>query len=108
MVLFRHSFSADGVDGYTAADENDKSLGDCRFIYGGYEMKIADITCSDDLLVEGLVRAAMNYCANRNMYICSVTADLLCPALIRLGFSESRLTVEIPEALTSSCCKCGK
>ena len=86
------------------AYENGDITGECSFTFEGSCMRITGLS-GDDLTGEGLVRSAMNYAANRGAYTCSAAEDMLCPALSRLGFSGSCLTVEIPEALTSSCCK---
>ncbi len=84
--------------------ENDAELGFCTFTVEGFNMNFTDIDCSDDILVEGLARAAMNYAANRNAYIAKIKKEHICPAFKRLGFSESDgLFVEIPEALTTGC-----
>ena len=104
MILFSHEITGENTVKYVA--RADEPLGECEFTYGGYEMKMLSIDCDDDIIIEGLMRASMNYGANRMMYICTVNPDMLCPALNRLGFTAGNLTVEIPEALTKSDCKC--
>lgn len=106
MVLFSHEVTGENKVRYTAAAESGDKLGTCEFSYLGYKMNITAIDCADDIIIEGLLRAAMNYGANRMVYICTVTKNMLCPALTRLGYSDDKLTVEIPEALSSSHCKC--
>ena len=86
------------------AFESDAELGYCSFTLNGYVMKFTDVMCNDDIVTEGLARAAMNYGANYNVYIAEISKNLLCPAFIRLGFKgDDILKVEIPEALTSGC-----
>lgn len=104
--MFRPAEPEAGAAGYTATDENGVCVGECRFTYDALEMKFTSVSCGDDLIKEGLVRSSMNYCANRGVYLSTVSPVMLCPALNRLGFSGDSLTVEIPEALSSSCCSC--
>ena len=86
------------------AFENESELGYCTFSLSGYEMKFAEMQCDDDIIIEGLARAAMNFAANKNAYIAKADKALLCPAFKRLGFDgEEIMAVEIPEALTSGC-----
>lgn len=89
------------------AVENDLDIGNCSFLINGFEMIFTSVTCSDDIITEGLARAAMNYAANRYAYIAKVKKVNVSPAFLRLGFSgEDILSVEIPVALTSGC-SCG-
>ena len=89
--------------GMTALD-GEQEIGRCEFTLEGYNMTFVSIECSDDIITEGLARAAMNYAANRNAYIASIKKELSCNAFLRLGFSgEDVLTAEIPEALASGC-----
>ena len=86
------------------AYENDEVLGFCTFRLAGFNMDFEVISCDDDIITEGLARAAMNYGANKNAYIARIRRTHLCPAFERLGFKgEETLSVEIPEALTSGC-----
>ncbi len=89
------------------AFEGENQLGKCEFKLSGYFMNFISVDCSDDIITEGLARAAMNYAANRNAYIAKVPKEFSAPAFLRLGFSgEDELSVEIPEALASGC-SCG-
>ncbi len=84
--------------------ENENEIGDCEFTINGYEMVFYSINCGDDIVVEGLARAAMNYAANRNAYIAKIPSAISSPAFRRLGFTgEDVLSAEIPEALACSC-----
>ncbi len=89
------------------AVEGESEAGICTFAIDGYFMNFLSVDCSDDIITEGLARAAMNYAANRNVYIAKIGRELSSPAFLRLGFSgDDELSVEIPEALTSGC-SCG-
>ena len=86
------------------AFENDAELGFCIFSLSGFNMEFVEVSCDDDIITEGLARAAMNYGANKNAYIARIKKEHVCPAFIRLGFNgKDVLEVEIPEALTSGC-----
>ncbi len=90
----------------TALD-GETEIGKCEFSVDGYSMRFISVDCSDDIIVEGLARAAMNYAANRYAYIAEIGREISSPAFFRLGFSgEDILSVEIPEALGSGC-SCG-
>ncbi len=96
-------FEDNGLVGMRAS-ENDSELGFCTFLLTGFNMEFIDVCCEDDIITEGLARAAMNYGANKNAYIARIRKEHVCPAFIRLGFKgDDVLDVEIPEALTSGC-----
>lgn len=105
MISFVPNAEGD-ILGMTAF-EGENQLGKCEFAISGYFMNFISVECSDDIIKEGLARAAMNYAANRNAYIAKVPKEFSAPAFIRLGFAgEDELSVEIPEALASGC-SCG-
>lgn len=96
-------FETNGLFGMKAS-ENENDLGFCTFNLNGYNMTFEEISCDDDIIIEGLARAAMNFAANRNAYIAKIKKAHFCAAFKRLGFEgEDILSVEIPEALTSGC-----
>jgi hypothetical protein len=96
-------FEEDGFIGMRAF-ENESELGFCTFSLSGYNMSFIDVCCDDDIIIEGLARAAMNYGANKNAYIAKIQKEHFCPAFNRLGFKgDDVMSVEIPEALTSGC-----
>lgn len=105
MLIFKLTDTKDRLCTFTAFDD-DKVCGACSFVNDGYTMHFESIKCGDDTVLEGLVRSSMNFCANRGCYLSVIKEDMLAPAFRRLGFSEKELTVEIPEALTSSACGC--
>lgn len=99
-------FENQDVLGMKAFDGEAES-GVCTFSLSGYFMTFTSVECTDDIITEGLARAAMNYAANRNAYIAKISKSLSSPAFVRLGFSGGdELSVEIPEALASGC-SCG-
>lgn len=99
-------FENNETAGMTALD-GENEIGKCEFTVDGYSMTFVSVDCTDDIITEGLARAAMNYAANRYAYIAKISKGLSSAAFIRLGFSgEEVLSVEIPEALASGC-TCG-
>lgn len=102
---------------------------DENFIYGGYiglaqngenvgkifmkvfrtKCHISSLECdvSDSLLVEGFIRAALNFCANRNAYMAYCTDERIKNVLLLLGFEEENgvYSGDIPTLLKGSCCK---
>lgn len=102
---------------------------DDNFIYGGYIglkpdganvgkifMKISDTKCyisslqcdiSDELLVEGYIRAALNFCANRSAYMAYCGDVRIKNVLLTLGFEKNNgvYSGDIPTLLKGSCCK---
>ena len=102
---------------------------DENYIYGGYVglnmeetfvgkvfMKIAGTKCyissldcdiSDVLSVEGFVRAALSFCANRNAYMAYCEDERIKSVLLLLGFEENNgiYSGDIPTLLKGSCCK---
>ena len=99
-------FEKDSKHGMTAV-ENDNEIGSCTFEINGFEMVFLTVECNEDIIIEGLARAAMNYAANRFAYIAKINSNISSSSFTRLGFSgDEILSVEIPEALTSGC-SCG-
>lgn len=105
MISFLPFEEKDGVT--FKAFDSETELGSCRFTLSGYDMLFTAVSCEDDIMAEGLARAAMNYAANRNAYIAKIGKDIVCPAFLRLGFEgDEILSAEIPQALSSGC-SCG-
>lgn len=89
------------------AYDGENSIGKANFTVEGFNMNFISVKCDDDVIIEGLARASMNYAANRNAYIAKISKEYSAPAFSRLGFEgEDVLTVEIPEALMSGCSGC--
>ena len=95
--------------GYFGIDEDGNKVGDCLFSINGYNCSIDIIDCdySDKLLVEGYVRAALNFCANRNAYMAHCSIETVADVLLMLGFEKNNdiYSGDIPTLLKGSCCK---
>lgn len=105
MIRFLPADAPDGSFAFEAfVDETRR--GSCSFCIEGYCMDFIAVDCEDPLLTDGLLRAAMNFAANRSAYIARARAGVADRALRQLGFQgEELLTAEIPEALSG--CACG-
>ena len=100
--------SAFGYIGYDLSDGG-KKCGECAFHLNGYSMDIDFVEAldGDDETLEGLIRSALNYGANRNAYIARYLPRNGRNVAELLGFELKNgvLTGEIPELLAGSCCK---
>ena len=89
--------------------EDDAILGKCLVEVTGYTCTLSELvqTGADKLVTEGLVRAALNFAANRGAYLASCSIVQIADVLKMLGFSEENgvFRGEIPELLQGSCCK---
>ena len=89
--------------------EDDAILGKCLVEVTGYTCAISELvqTGADKLVTEGLVRAALNFAANRGAYLASCSIVQIADVLKMLGFSEENgvFRGEIPELLQGGCCK---
>lgn len=93
---------------YTGRElSDDRVCGKCIFHNNGYEMDIDSVEAEDDEIAEGLIRSALNYCANRGTYIAHYLAADFGHIAEMLGFAAEggAPTGEIPELLKGSCCK---
>ncbi len=97
-----------GYIGYDLSD-NSKQCGKCAFRLNGYSMEIVfvDANGDDAEAVEGLIRSALNYGGNRNVYIAQFKASKGIEVAKMLGFEneDGILTGDIPTLLKGSCCK---
>lgn len=95
--------------GYFGVEEDGTMVGKCLFSIDGYNCNIITIDCDymDKLLVEGYIRASLNYCANRNAYMAYCEIDEISDVLLMLGFERKNNTYsgDIPTLLKGSCCK---
>ncbi len=100
--------SLNGYVGYDLADNN-SVCGNCVFRINGYSMEILyiDVKESDPEVIEGLIRSALNFGGNRNVYIAQFKAQNGVEVAKLLGFKSenSVLTGDIPTLLKGSCCK---
>mgnify|MGYP003298150735 CR=1 FL=1 len=95
--------------GYFGVEEDGTFVGKCLFSIDGYNCCLILIDCdySDKLLVEGFIRASLNYGANRNAYMALCEIDEISDVLLMLGFEKKNNTYsgDIPTLLKGSCCK---
>lgn len=95
--------------GYSGFDEDGNSVGNCLFSIDGYNCYLLSIDCDyeDKLLVEGYIRASLNFCANRNAYMAHCEIEDVSDVLIMLGFIKNKniYSGDIPTLLKGSCCK---
>ncbi len=98
------------VFGYIGYDLSDNSkCGECAFRLNGYSMEIIYIQAVDNdaETIEGLIRSALNYGGNRNVYIAYYKAADGISVADMLGFEDDNgvLSGDIPTLLKGSCCK---
>ena len=106
-------FSSDGtLCGYIGYDlsADGKECGKCVFRLNGYTMDVCFVEAldSDAETEEGLIRSALNYGANRGVYIAYYKAKAAVDVAHVLGFEEDGdglLSGDIPSLLKGSCCK---
>lgn len=100
--------SLNGYIGYDLSD-NSRLCGRCVFRLNGYSMEILCIESLDNdaETIEGLIRSALNFGGNRNVYIAQFKADVGIEVAEMLGFETENgiLTGDIPTLLKGSCCK---
>ena len=104
------SFNSDIKYGvYLGIDEDGNQVGSCLMSIDGYKCYIEIVECdfSDKLLVEGFLRSALNFCANRNAYMAYCKIEKIADVLLHLGFefNDSVYSGDIPSLLKGSCCK---
>ncbi len=95
--------------GYFGVEEDGSTVGNCLFSIDGYDCHLISIDCdySDKLLVEGYIRASLNYCANRSAYMAHCEIREISDVLLMLGFENENgiYSGDIPTLLKGSCCK---
>ncbi len=91
------------------AIDGDEEKGSCYISVDAQKCFLSDIVSeeNDDLLVEGLIRSALNFAANRGAYISVCREGEYKSVLEFLGFenTDGIYQGEIPELLKGSCCK---
>lgn len=110
--LFKPYSSEENCFGYIGYDmSNGNSVcGKCVFRLNGYSMDVCYVQALNDdaETEEGLIRSALNFGANRNVYIAYYKADNAVKVAELLGFEEDEsgaLSGDIPSLLKGSCCK---
>lgn len=95
--------------GYIGLNRDGNSIGKIFIKVSGTKCYISSLDCdiSDSLSVEGFIRAALNFCANRNAYMAYCVDERIKSVLLLLGFKENNgiYSGDIPTLLKSSCCK---
>lgn len=101
--------SGNAVYGAYTALENEKITGKCLVQIMGTACEILALETEQDdpLLIEGLVRSALHFSANRGAYAASCRLAFIRDVLLLLGFTEENSAFHgtIPELLAGSCCK---
>ena len=107
-VPFSEDNTLAGYIGYDLSDDN-RECGKCVFRLNGYSMEIlyVDSYDNDPETIEGLIRSALNYGGNRNVYMADYKADKGIEVAVTLGFEDNGgvLSGDIPTLLQGSCCK---
>lgn len=102
-------FSQDAVYGAYTALENEVVTGKClvKIVGTACEVTALEAPENDPLLIEGLLRSALHFSANRGAYAAACCLEGLRAVLLLLGFSEETGVFHgtIPELLAGSCCK---
>ena len=98
------------LNGYIGYNLDDNSrCGECVFRLNGYSMDILFVEASDNdaETIEGLIRSALNYGGNRNVYIANYKAAAGLSVAEVLGFADDNgiLSGDIPSLLKGGCCK---
>ncbi len=94
---------------YIGINEDGNAVGKCLMKINGYNCEIVSVDCdyTDKLLVEGFLRAALNFCANRSAYMAHCSITEIKDVLLYLRFKNENgvYSGDIPTLLKGSCCK---
>ncbi|NCC86966.1 MAG: hypothetical protein EOM05_03735 [Clostridia bacterium] len=92
--------------------EDNENYGFCLFDYKDLTATILALEYSKKFhfMSEGIVKAALNYAANRGAYIAESSNMSINKELIDLGFIQNGklLTAEIPKIMVGKCCSCNQ
>lgn len=95
--------------GYIGIAQDETAVGKIFMKVLNTKCYISSLECdvSDVLLVEGFIRAALNFCANRSAYMAYCADERIKNVLLLLGFEEENgvYSGDIPTLLKGSCCK---
>ncbi len=104
-------FSENALYGAYTAIENETVTGKCLVEIQGTACTVSalEAPASDPLLIEGLLRSALHFAANRGAYTAACRLGAIKDVLLLLGFTEENGVFRgtIPELLAGSCCKHG-
>ena len=102
-------FESNTYGAYIGLDEDKNTVGKCFMSVKDYNCYIHNLECdySDKLLVEGFIRASLNFCANRNAYMAHCSISEISDVLKYLRFENNNgvYSGDIPTLLKGSCCK---
>ena len=102
-------FSEDTVYGAYTALENEAVTGKClvKIRSTACELSALEALQTDALLIEGLVRSALHFAANRGAYTAECRLENIKDILQLLGFQKADGVFRgtVPELLAGSCCK---
>ncbi len=109
MIFFKPDNNNNNENVRILALDGETDIGSCTVRVNGYECVLSDIyvETDDSLVIEGLIRSALNYAANRNAYTAVCRDEKYSDVLKLLGFEKigGSYSGEIPELLKGSCCK---
>lgn len=113
MVFFEHKYiDNDEKSVVFSAVENTVLLGKCILCINKEIAEITEVKYSDgnEYIVEGLIKSAFNFAANRNFYIgrCSAENIDFCLKRMNLIKYDGYYENDIPSILTGSCKGCSK
>ncbi len=111
MIFFEHRFTDNNEKLIEfSAIEDDKILGKCTLDINNEFALVNNIEFSDGngYIVEGLIKSAFNYAANRNFFIGRCSADNAEFCFKRMNFvkCEGYYENDIPSILTGRCKGC--
>lgn len=115
MKILKEMFPNESLDensiygGYIGLSQDEESVGKIFMKVSRTKCYISSLECdvSDNLLVEGFIRAALNFCANRSAYMAYCKDERIKNVLLLLGFEEENgvYSGDIPSLLKGNCCK---
>ncbi len=113
MIFFNHkvSESDDRCINFTAEDGSD-IIGCCKLILKDSYADVVDVAFTDgnQYIVDGLIKAALNFACNRSYYIARCSAADIDYVLDRMNFikKDGYYENDIPSVLSGSCGGCCK
>ena len=113
MIFFNHSkIDSDGKYIEFEALCDNKTLGKCTLFLGEDAAEITEISYdeSNAYIIDGIIKAAFNYAANRNYYMGICSAEGADKYISAMNFckTEKGYCNDIPSILMGSCKSCSK
>lgn len=101
---------SDDVNGGYVGFEGEKIIGKCSLLVDGYTVTVKTVEFDKDKpdIGEGLLRAALNFGANRNAYFAYCSCENAVDVMKLMGFEENDgvFSGDIPTLLGGSCGCC--